>query len=173
MPSPTYESVITFHHLSVYDQQIKPLISAKANDADVIKAVTVGGQAVPKTNNQIALGDAAGKSTESTLSDGSNLPTGGAVKTYVDNAVSTAISSAVRYRSTVATYADLPTTGQVVGDLYNITAADPTHGVRAGDNVVWDGTDWDVQSGTIDLSPLVPYTEVTLATDAQINSLFA
>lgn len=62
------------------------------------------------------------------------------------------MSTAVLYKGTVATYADLPTKDQKVGDLYNVTAADTEHDVNAGDNFVWNGTGWDNQRGTIDLS---------------------
>ena len=36
--------------------------------------------------------------------------------------------------------------------MWNITNADSSHGIKAGDNVVWNGTSWDNQGGTVDLS---------------------
>ena len=69
-------------------------------------------------------------------------------KTEVDNKV----SSVYKYKGTVSTYGDLPSTDLVVGDVYNIETADSTHGIDAGDNVAWNGTTWDVLAGTIDLS---------------------
>ena len=62
------------------------------------------------------------------------------------------VASAFLYKGTVATYDDLPASGNKTWDVYNITAADPTHDVKAGDNVVWNGSDWDVLSGIVDLS---------------------
>lgn len=56
------------------------------------------------------------------------------------------------YRGTVKTYADLPTTGQKNGDVYNVETADPDHGISAGDNVAWDGEKWDILGGNHDLS---------------------
>lgn len=56
------------------------------------------------------------------------------------------------YKDSVATYADLPTSGQKIGDVYNIETADPDHGIKAGDNVAWNGTKWDVLAGNHDLS---------------------
>ena len=70
-------------------------------------------------------------------------------------ALATDISSVYKYKGTVASYALLPSTGQEVGDVWNVEAADATNGINAGDNVAWNGTAWDVLSGTVDLSGYV------------------
>ena len=62
------------------------------------------------------------------------------------------LTTVYQYKGSVATYADLPTTGQKVGDVWNIETADPDHGIKAGDNVAWDGTQWDTLGGNHDLS---------------------
>lgn len=62
------------------------------------------------------------------------------------------ISAAFIYKGSKDTYAELPTSGNKTGDVWNIVNADPTHGVKAGDNVAWDGTTWDVLGGVTDLS---------------------
>lgn len=62
------------------------------------------------------------------------------------------LTTVYQYKGSVATYADLPTTGQKVGDVYNVETADPDHGIKAGDNVAWDGTQWDILGGNHDLS---------------------
>ncbi|HAM05569.1 MAG TPA: hypothetical protein DCP59_08745, partial [Megasphaera sp.] len=49
------------------------------------------------------------------------------------------ITTVFRYRGSVDTYADLPINGVQVGDTYNITAADASHSINAGDNVSWNG----------------------------------
>ena len=72
-----------------------------------------------------------------------------------DYALASDISSVYKYKGSVASYALLPTTNQEVGDVYNIEAADATNGINAGDNVVWNGTAWDVLAGTVDLSGYV------------------
>ena len=65
------------------------------------------------------------------------------------------ISTVYKYKGTVATYSALPTADQVVGDVYNVEAADATNGINAGDNVAWNGTAWDNLSGIVDLSGYV------------------
>src|SRR5574344_353408 len=59
------------------------------------------------------------------------------------------ISTVYRYKGSVATYADLPATGNV-GDVYNVVAAYGT--IPAGTNYAWNGTTWDALGGSVDLS---------------------
>lgn len=62
------------------------------------------------------------------------------------------LTTVYKYKGSVETYADLPTSGQQVGDVYNIKQADPDHNIEAGDNVAWDGEKWDILAGDTDLS---------------------
>lgn len=68
-------------------------------------------------------------------------------------ALKTDISTIYRYKGSVDTYGQLPVASQVVGDVYNIATDDSSHGIKAGDNVAWNGTYWDNLSGYVDLSP--------------------
>lgn len=77
-------------------------------------------------------------------------------------------ASAITYKGSVATYADLPSDDVEVGDMYMVQQADQTHGVNAGDYVVWNGTTWDVQGSGIDISDMF----ATLS-DSDIDALFA
>ena len=52
----------------------------------------------------------------------------------------------LRFCGSVATYDDLPDDAEQ-GDVYNIEAANPDHGILAGDNVAWNGTAWDRMAG--------------------------
>lgn len=70
------------------------------------------------------------------------------------------LTTVYQYKGSVATYADLPTTGQKVGDVWNVETADPDHGITAGDNVAWDGAQWDTLGGNHDLSG---YAQLNLA----------
>lgn len=63
----------------------------------------------------------------------------------------TDITAAYRYKGTVDNYSDLPTAHKI-GDVYNIKNADAANKIKAGDNVVWNGTEWDNLSGVVDLS---------------------
>lgn len=63
----------------------------------------------------------------------------------------TDITATYRYKGTVNNYSDLPTDHKI-GDVYNIKNADAANNIKAGDNVVWNGTEWDNLSGVVDLS---------------------
>ena len=102
------------------------------------------------------------------------------------------LTSALIYKGTVASYAELPTADQKVGDVYNVTAADSTHNLNAGENVAWNGSDWDNLGGVTDLSGKVDketgkglstndftdslkkkLEDITVATDEDMDALAA
>lgn len=70
------------------------------------------------------------------------------------------LTTVYQYKGSVATYADLPTTGRKIGDVWNVETADPDHGIKAGDNVAWAGAQWDILGGNHDLSG---YAQLNLA----------
>ena len=83
----------------------------------------------------------------------------------VDTKIDSALTSAMTYKGTVATYADLPSSGNKIGDFYNVTAN--------GKNYAWDGTSWDDIGGTIDVSTLWSKSELTAITTAEIDTIIA
>lgn len=62
------------------------------------------------------------------------------------------LATVYKYKGSVETYADLPTSGQRLGDVYNVKQADPNYKIKAGDNVAWAGATWDILAGDTDLS---------------------
>ncbi len=96
----------------------------------------------------------------------------GIADAYTKTEVDAKVTSVYRYKGTVSTYADLPSSGQEVGDVWNIETADSTHGIKAGDNVAWNGTTWDVLAGEIDLTAYPTKSELaTVATTGSYNDL--
>ena len=83
-----------------------------------------------------------------------------AADVYTKTEIEGLVAGVYHFRGSVETYADLPTEGQATGDVYNIVAADTAHGIKAGDNVAWDGTAWDVLAGTVDLSGYATKSEL-------------
>lgn len=82
----------------------------------------------------------------------------------------TDITNIYKFKGTKTNYSDLPTTGVIAGDVWNITNADAEHGIKAGDNVAWDGTKWDNLSGVADLSGYAT-TTTTDAISADVKKL--
>lgn len=91
-------------------------------------------------------------------------------QTEVQNAISQAVASAYKYKGSVATYADLPSSGQTAGDVWDVQ--------ETGVNYAWTGTAWDALGNYVDTSlywtnqsgqnnSLIPITT------AQIDALFA
>lgn len=80
------------------------------------------------------------------------------VKTAVDNAV----SGLYKYKGSVATASNLPTTGNVTGDVWDIQQTS-TYGAP-GTNVAWNGTAWDALGGLF---------EITSITNAEIDTICA
>lgn len=68
------------------------------------------------------------------------------------NSAVTKLTGVMKYAGQVDNYSDLADVTKNKGDVWNIVNADPDHGIKAGDNVAWNGTGWDNLSGTVDLS---------------------
>lgn len=81
---------------------------------------------------------------------------------YTKDELDGRLSSAMRYKGTVQSYATLPTNAEI-GDTYNITE-ESEHNV-AGDNAVWNGTTWDILSGMIDTSSFLTMEDASTNED--------
>lgn len=66
-------------------------------------------------------------------------------------ALKTDLTGLYKYKGSIAS-ASLPTTGQVVGDTYNLT--DSSKYGSAGTNVAWTGEDWDALGGLFVINSL-------------------
>ena len=75
----------------------------------------------------------------------------GALESYVKK---TDVSNVYKYKGSVSTVADLPASGNSVGDTYNVNASDM--------NYCWTGTAWDALGGTFTIEYL---------TNAEIDNL--
>lgn len=83
------------------------------------------------------------------------------------------VTGVYKFKGTKTNYSDLPIhTGidRFTGDVWNITNADAEHGIKAGDNVAWDGDKWDNLSGIADLSGYAT-TTTTDAISADVKKL--
>lgn len=88
-----------------------------------------------------------------------------------DYAKKTDITAVYKYKGSVENYAALPSSGQQVGDTYNVKAADSSHNIKAGDNVSWDGTAWDVLSGVVDLTGYVQESDLVAISTTEIDGI--
>ena len=138
-------------HLAEYNFETdvdNPVVKGNAPSCEAI---------VTKFNNYATKTELNGKADASALNN--YVTTKTANTTY---AKKTDITNIYKFKGTKTNYTDLPTTNRVTGDVWNITNADAEHGIKAGDNVAWNGTAWDNLSGTVDLSAYA----TTITTDA-------
>lgn len=73
----------------------------------------------------------------------------------------TDIASAYNYKGSKATFADLPTSGNAVGDVWNVEAN--------GMNYAWTGSEWDPLGGSVDLSGYVTAEQHAAALEGKVD----
>lgn len=108
---------------------------AEGAQVNVIETVKVNGKALTPDSSKAV--DVTVPTDNKDLINGAGYQTA----TDVDNAIKAAAVSAMEYKGSVDTAAQLPSSGQKTGDTYNIVAASE-YG-DAGMNVAWNGTGWD------------------------------
>lgn len=81
----------------------------------------------------------------------------------VETAINTKIASAYIYKGSVATYNDLPASGNVIGDVYDVQST--------GVNYAWTGTAWDALGSYVDTSLYWAKTELTAMTTSEITTI--
>ena len=82
------------------------------------------------------------------------------IDTYATKTDITDLAKALKYKGSVNTYSELPTTA-TVGDVWNVQTADSTHSIKAGENVVWNGSAWDNLGGTCDMSEYIKSADIS------------
>ena len=80
-------------------------------------------------------------------------------ETYTKTEVDNKVSSVYKYRGTVATYNDLPSTNLTIGDVYNVESDDS--------NYAWNGTAWDKLGGNVDLSNYYTKSQTDILVNAK------
>lgn len=130
-------------------------ISVHATDKSIYMKLTENGFSIQngQVGYHVELPDEAGTLTTQYRLEFATTTMLNRAKSYTDQQINAKLSSALKYKGSKDTYADLPKTGNQVGDVWNVVAAyGNTH---AGTNWAWNGTIWDPLGGTIDLTNYV------------------
>lgn len=124
----------------VYKEEGKGLSSNDYTDSEKQKLAGIQDGAEVNRINQVKVDGTAleisGKAVNIPLTD------------KINQLVGSKLTSAYEFKGSVATAANLPTTGNKVGDVYNIQTAS-VYGA-AGVNVAWTGNEWDSLGGVFD-----------------------
>lgn len=140
--------------------------AAEKKNADAISAEASRADAAEKVNakaisDEITRATAAEEKVKTdligTAESASSSDTITGAKKYADEQIAKSVTSVYKVKGTKATYENLPSEGNVEGDVWNVVTA---HGnTPAGTNYVWVAAvgevaaHWDPLGGTIDLSP--------------------
>lgn len=130
-------------------------ISVHATDKSIYMKLTESGFSIQKgsVGYHVELPDEAGTLTTQYRLEFTTITMLNRAKSYTDQQINAKLSSALKYKGSKDTYADLPKTGNQVGDVWNVVAA--YGNAHAGTNWAWNGTIWDPLGGTIDLTNYV------------------
>lgn len=130
-------------------------ISVHATDKSIYMKLTESGFSIQKgsVGYHIELPDEAGTLTTQYRLEFATTTMLNSANIYTDRQINAKLSSALKYKGSKDTYADLPKTGNQVGDVWNVVAA--YGNAHAGTNWAWNGTVWDPLGGTIDLTNYV------------------
>lgn len=161
--------------------ELETKIKAEASRADAAEKLNAGAISTEvdrAKNAEKANADAIAKingTGEGSFAKG-DADTLQSAKDYADKQIKSSVTSVYKVKGTKATYAELPKTGNVEGDVWNVTAANGN--TPAGTNYVWVAAvgevaaHWDPLGGTVDLSPYAKSTEVanTYATKTELST---
>lgn len=130
---------------------------AKATSKPSYTASEVGAVPTTRTVN----GKALSSNITLSASDVSALPASTSIPSKTSDltndsgfVTSSDISGVYKYKGSKTNYSQLPSTGNITGDVWNVVNANGT--TPAGTNYAWNGTAWDALGGSVDLSGYVP-----------------
>lgn len=156
----TYDKLIDLDRLALFLDKCDSRFAAagSAGEANVIEVVKRNGVALTVTNKAV---DVTVPTKTSDLTNDSTFTT----KQYVDDAV--AAVTGVSFEVVQA----LPASG-AAGTIYLVPNSGT--GTNVYDEYIWVSNSWEkIGTTAVDLSNYVQFSDITLATNAQINALFA
>ena len=126
-------------------------ITLSASDVNALPDTTVI-PTITDTYSATSSNGMSGKAVSSAISNKADKATSlsgyGITDAYTKSEIDGMVSAGMHYKGTKASVSALPTTGNVIGDLWNVE--------DTGANYAWNGTSWDKLSENIDLSGYVP-----------------
>ena len=128
-------SITSLENKSYNDLTNKPSI----NNVELSGNKTLENLGIQPAGEYLVASDIANKADKATTLAGYGI-----TDAYTKSEVDSKLSTVYEYKGSVATYEELPSANNEVGDVYNVETD--------GSNYAWDGTTWDKLGGTVDLS---------------------
>lgn len=144
-----------FARKSELPTKVSDLTNDSGFEANVLETVKVNGTAQVITNKAVNI------TVPTKVSDITN-DSGFQTAEQVQSAISSAVSSAYKYKGSVAKVSDLPVNPST-GDVYDVQ--------ETGMNYAWNGSSWDALGQLIDTSTLWTTTNLTAITTAEIDEI--
>ena len=144
---------------------ISDITAAQDSDVPNVAAVKayVGAQVAAGVANKVDKVEGKQLSTEDyTTAEKTKLATYPENYSTVTALIDSKVASVYKYKGTVATEAELPSSDQVVGDVYHVT--------EKSKEFVWDGEKWEELGGIVDLSGYYTKGETDNAIDGKVNA---
>lgn len=120
------------------------------NNVELSGNKTLENLGIQPAGEYLVAADIANKADKATTLEGYGI-----TDAYTKSEVDSKLSTVYEYKGSVATYEELPSANNEVGDVYNVETD--------GSNYAWDGTTWDKLGGTVDLSNY--YTKLEVNTE--------
>ena len=79
--------------------------------------------------------------------------------TMTQAAITARLSSIYRFKGSVDTYYDLPSSGNTLGDVYYVVNDNIENSIPAGTNLAWNGTGWSKLIGNFDSSEFLKLSD--------------
>ena len=135
----------------INNKELSSDITLTASDVGALPSSTVI-PTITDTYSSTSSNGMSGKAVASAISNKADKATSlsgyGITDAYTKTEIDGKLSGAMHFKGTKASVSNLPTTGNVQGDMWNVT--------DTGANYAWDGSAWDKLSENIDLSGVVP-----------------
>ncbi len=164
--------LVTLDNLERFATNCKATFATKADETSFITGVTGANDTLTVskkdgTSATLTINNVANATKATQDADGNVI-----TETYATKDDVAKFAKALKYKGSVATYAELPTTGNEIGDVWNVQTADKTHGIKAGEDVCWNGESWDNLGGICDMSEYAKKSELaTVSTTGSYNDL--
>lgn len=128
--------------------------AAAVSEANAAASATLAGERADSIKGDVEKAAASASAAKVSETNAATSETNAAASAKKAEEEAQKVVKVLKYKGSVDNYSDLPASPET-GDMWNVKNADKTHSIKAGDNVVWTGAEWDDMGGVCDMSNVV------------------